>query len=190
MSVDLGTDDPEFKVYDVKLDRTVGDLKNLITNDFGLPSSKQHVWFSGQQLQVDSQKLEDAGLKDQDMLQISQVIDSQQPAAQASGQDSGDINQQIEGIRRDLLTRTSQPGQREALANQAPELAAALDDATRFREVFMTQRNQQAQAQQGNVDDMSEEGQAKIMERIRQERVQQEADRAMDEHPERECYLV
>lgn len=76
---------------------------------------------------------------------------------------------------------------------EASELVESLDNPDRFRDVFFQQqgmtlqrRQQVAAEMQALNDDMSEEGQAKIYEAIRQSRVAQEAEMAMEEHPERE----
>lgn len=201
MSIDLGSEDLEFKQYELSLDESVGNLKALVHRDFGVPITSQHVYFSNNELHEDAQKLAAAGVNDQDMIQITQYRGQQtqsQPVASGAASnvptDQATIQQGIEDIRQNLLRQVAQnPQARAQFAAQSPELERALDDPVRFRQMLEEYRQRQAQ-QQGAYDaeadeldgNINEENQAKIMERIRLQRIREEADRAMEEHPERE----
>ena len=193
LSIDLGDQEPEFRQYELSLNTTIGEIKVLVSNDYGVPKVSQHIYFNDRKLVIETQKIGDAGVTDHDLLRVTQI--SEPRRATSRQDDEASVHQQIENIRTQLLQRTRDPAQRQAFSQQAPELEAVLNDAGRFREVFLSQRNaigqRDAQADDDWAmmnDDMSPEGQAKLMERIRQERIGAEADKAMEEHPEREFY--
>lgn len=148
------------------------------------------MYFNDRNLDAESLKLRDAGVTDNDLVRVTQIFEPRQVNPRPD--DEAAVHRQIETIRLQLIQRTLDPVQHQAFAQQAPQLEAALHDPVRFREAFIAQKNDldQRHAETDEEwaamnDDMSEEGQAKLYERIRQERIRNDADKAMDDHPER-----
>lgn len=194
LSIDLGEDEPMFKQYDLSLDLTVGEVKTMVNNEYGIPTTQQYLYFNDRRLDAQALKLRDAGVTENDLVRIAQIDFAEEPRqANPRLDEEAAVHRQIETIRLQLVQRTLDPAQRQIFTQQAPQLEAVLHDSVRFREAFLAQRAaiDQRGAQSDEEwaamnDDMSEEGQAKLYERIRQERIRRDADKAYDDHPERE----
>lgn len=187
-------DDTDIKDYEISLEFSIGDFKGLIEADTGLAVASQFIFFNGQPLTNDAQTLQGAGVKDQDMILVHEREPSRPAQSQPASRGESEADLRIEALRQQLLGRLrNAPQDRSQLQQQAPELIAALDDSARFREAFWRQQGLSDQRRTAELEalnnDMSEEGQAKIYEAIRQERVAREAEKAMEEHPERESIL-
>lgn len=87
------------------------------------------------------------------------------------------------------------PQLRESLAGQNPELAAAVDDPVRFRQTLARMNDTEAMERQRrrqhiadlNNDPFDVEAQQKIEEMIREERVQENLQNAIEHNPEGLC---
>lgn len=109
------------------------------------------------------------------------------PAQQASRQAPGQPD--TETIRLQVL---GNPGTRAGLERQNPELAATLEDPARFREVYLRMADMEANERRRrrqeianlNNDPFDVEAQARIEEMIREERVQENLQNAIEHNPE------
>lgn len=184
--VDVGGDDSDIWKTDFHLDNTVGGIKENVRAKYQIPVAKQQVYFENTLLSPDSKSLLDCGIKEDDMVSISQVQDYP-----GSGQEPG--QDPFEQMRLQLLNRLREPGVSAQVRREVPpELLSAIEDPALFKQRMLDYRRRIEAANQGNVssveamnNDMSEDAQAKIYENIRQQRVMEEADRIMDDHPER-----
>ncbi len=114
----------------------------------------------------------------------------QAPRQQASRQQHGQRGQpDPETLRLQVL---GNPDARRELENRNPELAAAVDSAERFAQVFSElgdqERAEQARRRQViadlNADPFDVDAQMRIAEMIREERVQENLQNAIEHNPE------
>lgn len=167
--------------------------------------NSQHFFLNGQKITNDAQTLEDAGIKDGEMLAMlmSSAIpstassSSQQPQRQQGARSGGGrrrgapSHEEIETTRLHIL---GDPRSQSALIEQKPELAQVINDPVRFREAWMAlymedearERERQQQIALLNEDPFNEEAQRKIEEMIRQERVIENLQHAYENSPEGE----
>lgn len=175
---------------------TIGDLKSFVTAETNLPQATQQFYLNNVPLQPDTKTLEDAGLKDGDMLamltreaaQAAGNMDIEEPASQSSHR-LGRSHQDIESTRLSILGNASAMAQVRA---QRPALAEAINDPTRFREVWLDMMREDAERERErfeqmrllNEDPFNVDAQRKIEEMIRQESVQQNLQHAYEHNPE------
>ena len=180
----------QFLSFEVGSDLTINDLKEFITAETSIPASAQILSVNGRPLTNNTQTLQAAGIQDDDMLAVAarQPQQAQRQPAPASSNQAPSENQQIEQARQQIL---GQPQHLERLRNQTPELANAINDPTRFRELFLASRRaQEAQlrTEQQRLarldDDVNEENQEEIYKRIQQQNIEAEYERTMEENPE------
>jgi DNA damage-inducible protein 1 len=167
---------------------TVKDLKGFIEAETSLPAASQSIYLNGQPVAQETQTLEDAGIKDGEMLAV--LVRQNRPPAQSRAPPGARVRDpDPEGVRQQLLTN---PTAQAELRARDPELAAAADDANRWRETF-TMRQRQAQDAERerqnqiallNEDPFNVEAQRKIEELIRQDRVVENLEKAYNENPE------
>lgn len=162
------------------------------------PANSQYFFYNGQPLAGDTQTLEQAGIKDDDML----VVMIRRPGQRGQGQGQGQRAQQQPGRPRRSpqddeieTTRLRILGDHNALRSlqdQRPELAAAVNDPNRWREEWTNMKRMQERQQHEhqhqldllNADPFNIEAQAKIEEMIRQERVIENLQHAYEHNPE------
>ncbi|OCK73217.1 hypothetical protein K432DRAFT_313390, partial [Lepidopterella palustris CBS 459.81] len=184
--------DQELLTLDLPPGLTVKDLKSFVQSETNFPVRSQQFYLNGRKLNNDVQTLEEAGINDGEMLAM--LI--RRPGAVPQGQEgrgSGDVNQaeleELETVRLRLL------GDPAAIANlneQNPELASALNDPQRFKELFMAMRRQENERERErqnqiallNEDPFNVEAQRKIEEMIRQDRVIENLQHAYENNPE------
>ncbi|RMZ73499.1 dna damage-inducible 1 [Pyrenophora seminiperda CCB06] len=166
---------------------TVKDLKGFIEADTNLPSASQSLYLNGQPVSIETQTLEDAGIKDGEMLA---VVMRAAPRPNRNLQQPGRPAQpDPEGVRQLVL---NDPQQMHKLRQADPELAAAVSDAARWRETYAmrqrqaeeSERERQNQIALLNEDPFNVEAQRKIEDIIRQDRVVENLQKAYDENPE------
>ncbi|KAI4955790.1 DNA damage-inducible protein 1 [Alternaria rosae] len=166
---------------------TVKDLKGFIEADTSLPAASQSLYLNGQPVAVDTQTLEDAGIRDGEMLA---VVMRAAPRPNRNLQQPGRPAQpDPEGVRQLVL---NDPQQMNKLRQGDPELAAAVNDPTRWRETYAmrqrqaeeSERERQNQIALLNEDPFNVEAQRKIEDIIRQDRVVENLQKAYDENPE------
>ncbi|RYN32993.1 DNA damage-inducible protein 1 [Alternaria arborescens] len=166
---------------------TVKDLKGFIEADTNLPAASQSLYLNGQPVAIDTQTLEDAGVRDGEMLA---VVMRPAPRQNRNLQHPGRPAQpDPEGVRQLVL---NDPQQMNKLRQGDPELAAAVNDPTRWRDTYAmrqrqaeeSERERQNQIALLNEDPFNVEAQRKIEDIIRQDRVVENLQKAYDENPE------
>lgn len=190
--------DQELLTLDLPPGLSIADLKGFVTAETNLPQSSQQFYLNNNHLQPDSKTLEEAGVKDGDMLAM---LTRQQPASasnqtsmqtqpsQRGAQRQGTSADEIETTRLSIL---GNPGTIASIRQQRPALAEAINDPARFREVWLEmirddRQREEEQLQQMrllNEDPFDVEAQRKIEEMIRQESVQQNLQHAYEHNPE------
>ena len=184
---------------------TIADLKAYIQSDTNVAPVAQCLFFNGQELRDDTRTLEQCQVKENDMLGLL-VRD---PRAQASGarrvgQGQARVTPQAgpsqsgrsapgepdpEMIR---LRALAEPAILDQIRSQNPDLADAVQDKDRFRQawVAMAQQAHEREAEKQrelallNDDPFNVQAQAKIEEMIRQQRVEENLQNALDYTPE------
>ena len=184
---------------DVGQDMTIADLKAVIQSDTKVPSSLQALLYNNRELLDDSKTLEQYGIRQDAMLGME--IKNAEGRAERSDRGRAEPASQVdraEAARRDPdpeVIRLQALGNPQILAQirgQNPTLANAVPDPNRFREVWESierkQRDMNAEKQRElallNADPFNVEAQAKIEEIIREERVMENVQNAMDYAPE------
>lgn len=148
-------------------------------------------------MQGDQKTIEEVGIQDGDMLamfmqdpQPPQNNMSTQRRGQAQQPDRGTLsNDQAETMRLNVLGNPTQLADMKA---RFPNLAAVINDSTRFREAWQEmlnadqsrERERQEQMRLLNEDPFNVEAQRKIEEMIRQESVQENLHFAYEHNPE------
>lgn len=172
---------------------TVKDLKGFIEADTSLPAAQQSIYLNGQPVVNETQTLEDAGIRDGEMLAVMARRNAaprptrapQQPTAARPQPGQPDP----EGVRQHLLNN---PQKLNELSQSDPELVAAAYDPVRWRETFAMRQRQAEQAERErqnqiallNEDPFNVDAQRKIEELIRQDRVVENLQKAYEENPE------
>ena len=184
-----GTVQQDLLTLDVSPGMTIGDLKAVIESDSGVPAQAQVLYFNGQELQDASISLEQANIKQDEMLGLlvqSPQRETRNPRHRRPPTRSGP---DPEATR---LQALGNPSVLEQVKAQNPELANAVNDPNRWGQIFdqMIRQAEEAEAAKQrelallNADPFNVEAQAKIEEMIRQERVMENLQHAMDYHPE------
>ncbi|KAF1361294.1 hypothetical protein EJ07DRAFT_154618 [Lizonia empirigonia] len=185
--------DNDLLTLDVPPGLSIKDLKGFIEAETGQPAASQGIFLNGQTLANETQTLEEAGIRDGEMLavvirQARRPANPHQPStSRGAARPAGSPDP--EALRQQLL---SDPRQLAGLRSQDPALAAAVNDPTTWREEFtMRQRAQQdaererrEQIQKLNEDPFNIDAQRKIEELIRQDRVVENLEKAYNENPE------
>ncbi|KDN60182.1 putative aspartyl protease [Colletotrichum sublineola] len=171
----------------------VSTLREAIRAETTIAPTSQHLYHNGRLIQDDSKTMEQLHIADGEMLALH-VRDMQgstgvpdqgrrgPPRRRPGGQDPELIRLQILG----------DPNLRAEATRQQPQLAAALDDPQRFAQFFndsydreqREREERQRQIARLNEDPFDVEAQAKIEEMIRQERVMENLQNAMEHNPE------
>lgn len=185
--------DNDLLTLDLPPGLTIQDLKGFIEAETSQPAASQAIYLNGQPVASETQTLEEAGIKDGEMLAV--VIRQARPAANSqqanrsrnTGRPAGGPDP--EALRQQLL---SDPRQVAGLRAEDPELAAAVMDPNSWREVFTNRQRQQQEAERErrnqiallNDDPFNVDAQRKIEELIRQDRVVENLEKAYNENPE------
>lgn len=200
-----GTVEQDLLVIDVGPDMTIADLKAVVQSDTNLPAKTQAIYHNGRELRDERQTLEQCQVKQDDILEML-VKDPQSLAAQAQGPGQGEASASAQGARGQRarppttgidpeMIRLRALGDAETLAqlrNQAPPLADAVSDPTRFRQAWETMKQQEQEREDAkqreytllNEDPFNVEAQAKIEEMIREQQVAENLQNALDYNPE------
>ena len=193
--------DGEILTLDLPPGLSVADLKAFVHAETQLPQAAQQFYLNNNQIQGDDKSLEEAGIKDGDMLAMlmrqEQQSNSmaprrqQQQHAQGAGQRNGPPQnpQEIEQARQSIL---GNPALMTRIREQQPALAAAVNDANRFREVWLEMMGDEANRENErleqmrllNEDPFNVDAQRKIEEMIRQQSVQENLQFAYEHSPE------
>jgi DNA damage-inducible protein 1 len=177
----------------------VSTLKESVQAESQIPKTSQHLYHNGQLLADDSKTMEQLQIGDGEMLALhvrdtsratrpGQQAPRQPVAAQARGTPS---YPDPETIRLQLL---GNPELRQQAISQRPELASVIESPERFAQALQVmqerEREEQARRRQQiaslNADPFDVEAQARIAEMIREERVQENLQNAIEHNPEGE----
>jgi hypothetical protein len=202
-----GSDD--IHAVEIAPEKTVADLKGMLETITGIPRDRQRLSCQGA-VPADAATVSAAGMSEDEMvaLQVAPPASQRpaqpadQPAAQASAPAGGgagmpnfsgmaeqfQLRRQAEALRRQALQDANVLAD---LRNQAPPLAAAVNNSAQFAQVFLDAWRQQRSQQQlvADLDDpnnQTAEKQEKIMEMINQQRVLENRQAALQDYPEGE----
>ena len=200
-----GTVEQDLLNIDVGPDMTIADLKAVVQSDTNVPTTTQAIYHNGRELRDDRQTLEQCQIKQDDMLGML-VRGPQSHTAQAQRPGQGEASASAQGApnERDRppttgidpeMVRLRALGDADTLAQlrtQAPPLANAVSDPTRFRQAWETMKQQEQEREDAkqreyallNEDPFNVEAQAKIEEMIREQRVAENLQIALDYNPE------
>lgn len=180
---------------------TVETLRSSIQAETSIDPTAQHLYHNGLLITDDSKTMEQLQIGDGEMLALhvrdmrgtTGIPDPSGRRQQPSGQRRRGPGQEQdpELVRLQIL---GNPRLRAEAQRYQPQLAAALDDPQRFAQVFNEsfdrERRERAERQrqiaQLNADPFDPEAQARIEEIIRQERVMENLQTAMEHNPEGE----
>ncbi|KAM3532541.1 hypothetical protein NHJ13051_000004 [Beauveria bassiana] len=179
-------------------DMTLSTLRESIQAEAKVLPDTQHIYHNGKALTEDTKTMEQMQISDGDMLavHVREKRPNPNPQAQAARpappqpqpQPSAGTNDP-EMIRLQVL---GDPNLRQQLQRQHSELADAVDDPARFAGILRESQDRerrerlerQRQIEQLNDDPFNVENQRKIEEMIRQERVMENLQNAMEHNPE------
>lgn len=188
--------DQDLLTLDVPLELTVADLKGMVEADTSLPAQKQNFYLNGQALRDDKQTLEQAGVKDGEMLAMmvsrrngqAQGQQTMQAGSRQANRPLVDANR-IEETRRRLA---AEPQAISHLIQTQPEFAQVVNDPDKFRQLWEEKARQQEQLQRDretemaalNDDPYNAEAQKRIEEIIRRENIESNLQYAYENNPE------
>ena len=190
------TDQPLITL-DLPADLTLRDLKAFIeAENPSCPARAQILFYNGMPLGDDSQTLEQAGVRDNEMMAVHiRQHGSGQPQSRPrqtrQQQPAGVPPSDPEDVRQQLLRS---PPSLDQLTRQLPELAALVNDPVQWRTAYLqmqrdqeqARRDQERQVQLLNDDPFNIDAQRRIEEIIRQDRVMENLHTAYDINPEGE----
>ncbi|KAM0786171.1 hypothetical protein ACM66B_006978 [Microbotryomycetes sp. NB124-2] len=186
MRVTVATEDGQTFVIDVDPTMELENVQALLEADTGIAVDEQLLFSSGRPLTGKQETFESLGVKQDDVLLLKSTA---RPVASTSVA-GRDVNADSETMRRQLL---GNPQLMNQLRQSQPDLAdAAQNDPARFRQLLanLSAMQQSARLQQEkelellNADPYDVEAQRKIEEAIRQERVLENMESAMENMPE------
>lgn len=185
-------------------DMTVATLRESVQAEAGIPLTSQHIYHNGRLISDDAKTMEQLQIGDGDMLAVHvrdmrgstgppepasrpQPAARQQPSAAAAAA-AGAAND-TEMLRLQIL---GDPAVRQQLSRQHPELAASVEDPVQFRRIFLDSQDRERREREArqreierlNEDPFNVENQRRIEEMIRQERVMENLQNAMEHNPE------
>lgn len=198
----LENEAPEADLFSLEFpsDATVGLLKESVQAEARIPTTSQHIYHNGQLLSDDSKTMEQLQVVDGDMLAVHirdlvrstietstppptrrQVTGPQPPRSRAE--------QDPEVVRLQLL---GNPQALQAALRLRPEIAAVINDPARFANVYRQMLDQEHREQMTrnreiaalNADPFDVAAQMRIAEMIREERVQENLQNAIEHNPE------
>ena len=188
------TADGELLTLDLPSGLTLADLRASVQAETTFPESALHFYLNGQPLVNNSQTLEDAGIKDGEMLAMlvnraTAPGQRQTQQRRPANRRQADAEANAESIRLQVL---GNPQAEARLRADNPELGAALNDQARWRELYVQAHQQQAERERErqrqiallNEDPFNVEAQRKIEEMIRQDNVMENIQHAFENHPE------
>lgn len=170
---------------------TLETLRNSIQAETSHHPSTQHLYHNGNLITDNTKTLAQLNVTDGDMLALH-VRETQRTTAvpePQQGRPAAPPQQDPEFLRLQFLAN---PALRAEVERTAPDLAAAINDPQRwaqlFRERYDREQRERAERhriiQQLNEDPFNPEAQARIEEIIRQERVTENLQTAMEHNPE------
>ena len=177
-------------------DTTVGSLKTTVQAEVQIPTTSQHVYHNGQLLSDDTKTMSQLQIIDGDMLALhvrdiigNTGVAQPNPTQQSTRRLASRDEQDPEVIRLQLL---GNPRMRQEVQRAQPELAAAVENPQRFAQLFRQMQDeehrgrmmQQQRIADLNADPFDVDAQMRIAEMIREERVQENLQNAIEHNPE------
>lgn len=201
MRITLSITNPEVEDQDLLTleifpDMPVSTLREAIQAETQILPTSQHLYHNGRLIQDDNSTMEQLQIADGEMLALhvrdmrgSTGVPDQGRRGQGQQQRRRPGGQDPELIRLQIL---GDPNLRAEATRQQPQLAAALEDPARFAQLFndsydreqREREERQREIARLNEDPFDIEAQAKIEEMIRQERVMENLQNAMEHNPE------
>lgn len=175
---------------------TVATLRESVQAESNIPSTSQHIYHNGRLINEDGKTMEQLQIADGEMLAVhvrdmrgSTGVPDQPRRPQARRRQGNEQDPEL--IRLQVL---GNPALRQQLSRQHPELAAAAEDSQRFAQILQDSQDReqrerterQREIERLNDDPFNIENQKKIEEMIRQERVMENLQNAMEHSPEGE----
>lgn len=196
--IDLQSD---FISLDVGPDMTLNDIKAFIEAEINVPPSAQHFIQDGRPVTDTSKSLAQMNVQEGDVLAMAIQSASRASRRPAQEQGSSQPAQRLRSGNDPEQARLRILGDPVVLAEcqrQDPELAAACSDAQKFRDLWNARQRQYEQVQREKeeqfalleADPFNVEAQQKIEEIIRQQRVAENLQKAMEENPECRSILI
>ncbi|KAG2732334.1 hypothetical protein G9P44_004751 [Scheffersomyces stipitis] len=181
---------------DIPGELSLADFRAYLEAETTIEPTKQTLILNGKSLHEEKKTLQELGIIDDDliMLSVRTVADADAGPRSVAGSTSDPeitaVETRIEMMRQQLL---SNPQMVEQIRSQQPELHAALNDPTRFKDAMIQQIEQHNLGNGGgnqeelrrlyeNPDDPA--NQARILDIIRQEQIQENMELAYNITPE------
>ena len=194
-TVDLTTD---LIPLDVFPDMSFNDMKALVQGEIGVFPSSQYFFYDNKPITDNSQTLEALNVQDGDMLGMS-VRDPEDDAQRRDRRPEADITSPRAQRPRDghdpermRLHIVGDPRLLAQVRAQDPELADAANNKDQFHSIWDQRQRQLAHAEAEknaqlamlNADPFNPDTQRRIEDLIRQERVAENVQKALEENPE------
>lgn len=191
MRITISTESGEIYAIDFPSSLTVEDFKAYLEAETGIPVASQILIHNTKTLAEPKRTLDQAGLQDDDLVELRKVP-QRAPAANSQNTQASQLEVQSEQLRLNLL---SNPMALESTRHMYPDLVSAVNDPVRFREILL--QTMQAMSQGSHERQLREEelrrleadpddpaNQARIMEIIKQQQIDENLQLAADISPE------
>ncbi|POR34613.1 DNA damage-inducible protein 1 [Tolypocladium paradoxum] len=183
-------------------DMTISILRESVHAETNIPPTSQHIYHNGRLISDDTKTMEQLQIADGDMLAVhvretrgSTAAPAQAPRPRAQAPPPAQPRRRQGGDNDPELVRLQvlgDPALRQQLQRQHPELAAAVEDPARFAGILHDAQDQerrerlerQREIERLNDDPFNIDNQRKIEDMIRQERVMENLQNAMEHNPE------
>ena len=193
-------DDGDLLSLEVPPDITVATLKESVQAESQIPKTSQHLYHNGQLLSDDSKTMEQLSIADGEMLALhvrstARPIAAPQPQPRQQNPPARGGYPDPETIRLQLL---GNPEMRAQAVSQRPELARVIENPEMFAQALQRMQDQEREEQNKrrqqiadlNADPFDIDAQMRIAEMIREERVQENLQNAIEHNPEGKWTLV
>jgi DNA damage-inducible protein 1 len=196
-------DQDELLSLDIFPDMTLAILRESIQADTNVPPTSQHIYHNGRLISDDSKTMEELQIGEGEMLAVHvrhTQANTNPSASTGTGTSAPSQPRRQETRRRQpghdpelvRLEILGNPGLRQQIQRQNPDLAAAVDDPAAFARMFqdsLDREQRERMERQREIDRLNEdpfniENQRRIEEMIRQERVMENLQNAMEHNPE------
>lgn len=201
ISINIVTTDRELErdllTFDVVPELTLDDIKAFVEAETGVPPSAQIFLKDGKQFTDTSITLAQFNAQEGDLIPmaVTSSLPRRRPAEDhPGGQPLAQRARNSSAAEQMRLRILQSPAVRAECERRDPELTAAADDPEKFNDLFEARmkRNEEMQREKDEqiarleADPFNLEAQQKIEEMIRQERVAENLQKAMEEFPEGE----
>ncbi|KUI68224.1 DNA damage-inducible protein 1 [Cytospora mali] len=184
-------EDQDLLSLDIFPDMTLETLRSSIQAETRIEPNAQHLYHNGQLITDDSKTMEQLQIGDGEMLalHVRDMRGNTGVPVERAQQRRPPPEQDPELVRLNII---GNPAARAEVQRTQPRIAETLDDPVRFaaayRDAFDRERRERAERQRAiqalNADPFDVDAQARIEEIIRQERVMENLQNAMEHNPE------